>query len=145
VSTVSNPRDLVLAQLSELLWVERMLAFEAMPKMIAEVRNDELRASLEEHLEQTRYHAARVEQAMKDLGAEPLSARSAALAGLLEGHQSHDVKEPGLRDLHHAQGAIRVEHLELGLYESLGLLAENKKEEEEALSRLESLAGALAP
>jgi ferritin-like metal-binding protein YciE len=144
VSTISNPRDLELAQLSELLWVERMLAFEAMPKMIAQVRNEELRAALEEHLEQTRYHAARVEQAMRDMDAEPLSSRSAALASLLEGHEAHDVKEPGLRDLHHARGAIRVEHLELGLYESLGLLPENKKEEEEALHRLESLARALS-
>jgi ferritin-like metal-binding protein YciE len=116
-----------------------MLAFEAMPKMIDEVRNEELRAALEEHLEQTRYHAARVEQAIRDAGAEPLSARSAALAGLLEQHNAQQIPDPGLRDLHHVRGAIRVEHLELGLYDALGLLEQNRKEEENALERLVKL------
>ena len=117
-----------------------MLAFEAMPKMIEEVRDHELRAELEEHLEQTKYHAARVEQAIRDAGAEPISARSAALAGLLGQHNAQAIPDPGLRDLHHARGAIRVEHLELGLYESLDLLDRNKKEEEHALKRLRSVA-----
>jgi ferritin-like metal-binding protein YciE len=121
-----------------------MLAFEAMPKLLDEVRNEELRAALEEHLEQTRYHAARVEQAIRDAGAEPLSARSAALAGLLEQHNAQDVKDPGLRDLHHARGAMRVEHLELGLYDSLGLLDDNRKEEEEALRRLGDISNQLS-
>jgi ferritin-like metal-binding protein YciE len=120
-----------------------MLAFEAMPKMIDDVRNHELRAALEEHLEQTKFHAARVEQAIRDEGAEPLSARSGALAGLLAQHEEQRIPDPGLRDLHHARGAIRVEHLELGLYESLGLLDANRKEEEAALKRLRKIAGAL--
>ena len=108
--------------------------------MIDEVRDDELRTALEEHLEQTRYHAARVEQAIRDAGAEPLSARSAALAGLLAQHDAQDVRDPSLRDLHHARGAIRVEHLELGLYDALGLLPENRAEEEDALKKLRALA-----
>jgi|tagenome__1003787_1003787.scaffolds.fasta_scaffold20979420_3 ferritin-like metal-binding protein YciE len=116
-----------------------MLAFEAMPKMIDQVRNEGLRAALEEHLEQTKYHAARVEQAIRDAGAEPISARSAALDGLLEQHNAQEIPDPGLRDLHHVRGAIRVEHLELGLYEALGLLEQNRKEEEKALDRLGEL------
>jgi ferritin-like metal-binding protein YciE len=115
-----------------------------MPKLIDEVRNEELRVAFEEHLEQTRYHAARVEQAIRDAGAEPLSARSATLAGLLEQHGAQQVKDPGLRDLHHARGAIRVEHLELGLYDALGLLDDNRKEEEQALTRLAGIAKTLA-
>ena len=116
-----------------------MLAFEAMPKMIDQVRNEELRAALEEHLEQTKYHAARVEQTIRDAGAEPISARSSALAGLLDQHNAQELPDPGLRDLHHARGAIRVEHLELGLYDALGLLEENRREEEDALRRLGKL------
>jgi ferritin-like metal-binding protein YciE len=116
-----------------------MLVFEALPKMIDDVRNEDLRTALEEHLGQTRTHVARVEQAMRDAGAEPVSARSAALASLLEQHDSQDVREPGLRDLHHARGAIRVEHLELGLYDALELLADNKKDEERLLKRLQRI------
>jgi ferritin-like metal-binding protein YciE len=134
----------VLSQLAELLWVERMLAFEAMPKMIDDVRNETLRGVLEEHLEETRYHAARVEQAIRDAGAEPTSARSAALAGLLDQHDAQEIPDPGLRDLHHCRGAIRVEHLELGLYDAVALLDKNKKEEEKALERLRSLAEVLS-
>ena len=121
-----------------------MLAFEAMPRMIDEVRNGELRVALSEHLEQTRYHAARVEQAIRDAGAEPLSLRSGALAGLLDQHEAASVTEPGLRDLHHVCGAIRVEHLELGLYDALGLLDDNRKEEEAALQRLGGIRDRLA-
>jgi ferritin-like metal-binding protein YciE len=130
----------VVAQLSELLWVERMLEFEALPKLIGEVRNEELRAALEEHLEETRLHVQRVEEELRRRGVEPTSSRSASLAALLAEHEADSVKEPGLRDLHHACGAIRVEHLELGLYDSLGLLDENRRDEERALGRLRTLA-----
>jgi len=116
-----------------------MLAFEAMPKMIDQVRNEGLRAALEEHLEQTKSPAARAERAPRAAGAEPISARSAALDGLLEQHNAQEIPDPGLRDLHHVRGAIRVEHLELGLYEALGLLEQNRKEEEKALDRLGEL------
>jgi ferritin-like metal-binding protein YciE len=136
-------------QLGELLWVERMLAFEALPKLIEEVRDEELRGALHEHLDQTRYHAARVEEAFRVSGAEPASSRSAELAGALEQHGAQDVKEPTLRDYFHATGAARTEHLELGLYDALlplaagdakALLEQNRGDEEEALARLRKLA-----
>jgi ferritin-like metal-binding protein YciE len=135
--------------LGELLWVERTLAFEALPKLIEDVRDEELRGALAEHLEQTRYHAARVEQAFRAAGAEPLSARSAELAGALQQHDEQQVKEPTLRDLFHAFAAARAEHLELGLYDAVlqlasgdavQLLTENREDEEKALKRLTTLA-----
>ena len=135
--------------LSELLWVERTLASEALPKLIGEVRDSELRQALEEHLAQTREHVTRVEQAFRAAGAEPAAARSAALAAALEQHEAQDVKEPTLRDAFHAMGAARTEHLELGLYDAVLLLAEgeaasllkeNRKDEEDALKRVEQIA-----
>jgi ferritin-like metal-binding protein YciE len=108
------------------------------------VRDEELRTALSQHLEETRFHAARVEAAMRELGGEPAAARNAALAGLLEQHGAAQVTEPGLRDLFHACGAIATEHLELGLYEGLGDgapgLGENRKEEEKALERVSRIA-----
>jgi ferritin-like metal-binding protein YciE len=134
------------------LWVERMLAFEALPKLIEEIRDGDLKAALEEHLDQTRYHAARVEEAFRKAGAEPASARSAALAGALDQHDEQQVKEPTLRDYFHAVGAARTEHLELGLYDALlplagdeaeSLLEQNRKDEEAALGRLVKIAARL--
>jgi ferritin-like metal-binding protein YciE len=134
------------------LWVERTLAFEALPKLIEQVRDGELRAALEEHLEQTRYHAARVEQAFRAAGAEPAAARSAALAGALEQHNAQQVTEETLRDLFHAFGAARTEYLELGLYdgvlqladgEAAALLEQNRDDENTALKRIETIAARL--
>jgi len=140
-------------QLGELLWVERTLAFEALPKLIGEVRDAELRDALEEHLAQTKEHVVRVEEAFRAAGAEPTAARSAALAAALEQHESQDVKEPTLRDVFHASGAARTEHLELGLYDVVLLLAtgaaatlleQNRKDEETALKRVAKIAERLA-
>lgn len=140
-------------QLGELLWVERTLAFEALPKLIGEVRDSELRAALEDHLAQTKEHVSRVEEAFRAAGAEPTAARSAALASALEQHESQDVKEPTLGDVFHAAGAGRTEHLELGLYDAVLLLAsgdaeallkQNRKEEEDALKRVSKIAERLA-
>jgi ferritin-like metal-binding protein YciE len=132
-----------------LLWVERTLEFEALPKLIDEVRDGELRTALEEHLAQTKAHASRVEEVFRAAGAEPTAARSAALASALEQHDAQDAKEPTLRDVFHASGAARTEHLELGLYDALLLLAEgeaasllmeNRKDEEDALKRVGKIA-----
>jgi len=136
-------------QLGELLWVERTLEFDALPKLIGDVRDTELRAALEEHLAQTKEHVVRVEQAFRAAGAEPTAARSAPLAAALEQHDSQDVKEPTLGDVFHASGAARTEHLELGLYDAVLLLADgdaesllkqNRKDEEDALKRVAKIA-----
>jgi ferritin-like metal-binding protein YciE len=130
-----------------------MLAFEALPKLIGEVRDSELRSALEEHLAETKQHVTRVEEAFRAAGAEPTAARSAALAAALEQHESQDVKEPTLRDVFHASGAARTEHLELGLYDAVlvlasgdatALLEQNRKDEEAALKRVAKIAERLA-
>jgi ferritin-like metal-binding protein YciE len=117
------------------------------------VRDAELKEALEEHLAQTKEHVARVEEAFRAAAAEPTAARSAALAAALEQHDSQDVKEPTLRDVFHASGAARTEHLELGLYDAVLLLApggaaallqRNRKDEEAALKRVAKIAERLA-
>jgi ferritin-like metal-binding protein YciE len=113
------------------------------------VRDEELRGALADHLEQTRFHVARVQEAFHAAGGEPAAARSAALAGLLQQHDEQQVKEPGLRDLFHAWGAIRTEHLELAAYDTLlGLLPDdglraNRDEEADSLARVAGIADRL--
>jgi ferritin-like metal-binding protein YciE len=135
--------------------VERILEFQALPKLRDEAQDEALRQAFEQHLEETRNHVERVEQAMRNLRVEPASARNAALECMLQQHeeQAGNVKEPALRDLFHAGGAVRTEHLELALYSSLvglaqrlghddvaDLLEQNRKDEDQALQLLEALA-----
>jgi ferritin-like metal-binding protein YciE len=127
-----------------------------LPQTIAAVRDAELKDAFAAHLEETRLHVARVESAFRAAGAEPAAARSGGLAGLKAQHDAQEVKEPTLRDVLDAGAGIRVEHFELALYDSLGglaktlglaesagLLAENRKEEDKALDRLTGIAGRL--
>jgi ferritin-like metal-binding protein YciE len=138
VSALSNPRDLFLQQLAELLWVERTLEHEVLPTAIDEVADEDLKQALSDHLEETREHVRRVEHAFLAAGAEPAASRTEVLAP-----QGRDVKEPTLAALAHAGEAARIEHLEIALYDvviglapgkAAGLLEQNRKEEEQALA-----------
>jgi ferritin-like metal-binding protein YciE len=141
VSTLSNGRDLLLQQLAELLWIERTLEHEILPKAIDEVADEELKRALSDHLEETREHVRRVERSFLAAGAEPAAARTEVLAP-----RERDVREPTLAALGHAGEAARIEHLEIALYdaviglapaEAAELLGENRREEERALTAIE--------
>jgi ferritin-like metal-binding protein YciE len=125
VKKLSNDRDLLLAQLSELLWVERRLAFDVLKDVIDAVHDSELRGLFETHLEETREHVRRVEQSFRELGVEPSSALSPGFSGLIEQHDTVAKKtvEPGLADRWHAAAGIAAEHFELALYTGVEALA----------------------
>jgi ferritin-like metal-binding protein YciE len=156
---MSNPRDLLLHQLAQLLWVERTLVFEVLPKLRQQGKSESLAQAFAEHLEQTREHVERVEQAFRALDAEPSSGRNDALAALASYHDdvAGSVVEPRLADLFHAAAAIQTEHLELAGYETAialaramgageaaDLLERNRDDEEHALKVLRGHADRLA-
>jgi ferritin-like metal-binding protein YciE len=149
----------LLHELTQLLWVERTLAFEVLPTLQKEVKSQSLADAIAEHLEQTRRHVDRVEHAFRTVDAEPTSGRNEAMAALAGQHDetAGDVVEPDLKDLFHADAAIHTEHLELAGYEAaitlaraLGareaadLLEQNRSEEEQALKLLRGHAERLA-
>lgn len=146
---MSNPRDLFLQLLGEALWLERSLAFEVLPKLQVAAQSQALSALFAEHLEQTREHAARLEQVFPLVGAETSSARDPAAARLFEAHeqQAAQIVEGRLRDVFHAAGAAKTEHYELAVYDALvglarvlgvetELLERNRGEDAEALARV---------
>ena len=148
---LSSPRDLFLQLLAEMLWVERMLVFEVLPNLLKQVQSESLAAAVEEHLAQTHGHVARVEEAFRALGAEPVSARSAPAAALASEHEetAGKIAEPRLADLFHAGAAITTEHFEIASYDVLlelapeavrDSLAQNREEEAQTLERLRGLA-----
>jgi ferritin-like metal-binding protein YciE len=136
-----------------------MLVFEVLPKLQQQVKSQSLAEALAEHLEQTREHVGRVEQAFRTLEAEPSSSRNEAMAALASQHDdlAGSVVEPRLADLFHAAAAIQTEHLELASYETAialaramgageaaDLLEQNRRDEEHALKVLRGHADRLA-
>jgi ferritin-like metal-binding protein YciE len=153
-----NPRDLLLKQLSELLWIERKLFSDVIPSVHDASHDERLQQALTQHRSQTREHAVRVEEAMRSVGAEPAAARSAALEKLAEEHEENaqSITHAVLKDVFHCAGVARTEHFELasydaaiGLAKELGhgecanLLSRNRDEDERALEDAEKLAAKL--
>ena len=157
--TVSNPRDLLLVELADILFVERMLSFEVLPELLKQVSDPELTAAIADHLAQTKRHADNVERAFEAVGAEPSSNHSPPFVGLKDQHSeiAGSIKAPVLADLWHATAAIHTEQYEIAAYRQLRLiaqaignddldrlLAENLGDEEQALDRLEQATDAMS-
>jgi ferritin-like metal-binding protein YciE len=150
---LSNPRDLFLQLLAELLWIERSLSFEVLPKLQRAIQSEGLAAAVAEHLEQTKAHGPRLEDVFRAVGAEPSSNLSPAVEKLAQHHDelAGSFVDGRLADVFHAAAAVTTEHHELAAYDTLialgqavglpddakGLLAQNRAEEEDALHRLE--------
>ena len=146
-TTVSNPRDLILQLLGELLYVERRLADEVLRTLASAVRDDGLREALEEHLAETREHVERVETAFRRLSVAPTSNLSRPFESAVAQHEqlSSAIVEPRLADLFHAQAALHTEHWEMAAYEAVlpllddgvaELLRPSLREEEDAAKNL---------
>ena len=59
---ITTPRDLFLHELGDILYVEKKLTGEVLPKLIDEVQDPDFRKGLERHLDQTRGHVTNLEQ-----------------------------------------------------------------------------------
>jgi ferritin-like metal-binding protein YciE len=156
---VHQPRDLLLQQLADLLFVERRLVFDVLPGLLKHVQDEQLARGMDEHLEQTKTHVANVESVFRLFEAAPSSNLSAPLEGLASQYDEHvsEIDQPVLRDLFNAAAAAHTEHYEIASYrvlveladaleasEAVHLLEQNLKDEEEALAELEKLSKRLA-
>jgi ferritin-like metal-binding protein YciE len=155
---ITSPRDLFLHELGDILYVERALAEETLPKLIDEVSDEEFRSGLETHLEQTRRHVQNVEKVFQELG-EPAEAEECiGFEGLKREHDKMlEESSDGLVDLIDLGAAARSECYEIAAYESLrrmakamgeakavDLLDRNLKDEKETLREVEKIATRLS-
>ena len=155
---ITTPRALFLHELGDILYVERMLVDEALPKLIHEVRDDEFTTGLKKHLEETRQHVSNVEKVFDLLGEEPHEEKCVGFEGLKEEHDElAGQTAPALIDLVDAGAAARTENYEIAAYEGLRrmakglgeeqavtLLDENLKQEKDALREVEKVATRLS-
>jgi ferritin-like metal-binding protein YciE len=153
-----NPRDLLLQQLAELLWIERTLYFEILPAVHDASQAPELQQALTEHLGETHVHETRVADAIRAAGAEPAAARSATLDAMKKEYEEHaqQIMQATLKDVFNCAAASRTEHFELACYDAtialareLGLrdaarlLEQNRDEDHAALKKIEKVADGL--
>ena len=153
MSEITTPRELFLHELGDVLYVERKLVNEVLPKLIGEVQDSKFRTGLERHLEQTRGHITNVEQVFDELGEKPHEEECLGFEGLKK-EQAKMVGEASddLVDLVNTGAAARTEHYEIAAYSGLiemaralgeqnvvTLLDENLKEEKETLREVESV------
>ena len=158
MTEITSPKELFLHELGDILYVERKLADETLPKLIAEVTDEEFKSGLESHLEQTRKHVTNVEEVFGIFGEEPHAEPCIGFEGLKKEHDELIEKSSSsLVDHVDLGAAARTENYEIAAYEGLrrmakalgeddavGLLDENLTEEKEALREVEKIATRLS-
>jgi ferritin-like metal-binding protein YciE len=147
-------RDLYVDHIQDLYSSEAQI-LDALPKMIDKASHVRLRDAFQQHLEQTRQHAARLEQIARRLNEAPHGKTCRGMAGVLkEGEEV--IKEGGDQDVLDAAiiaAAQRVEHYEIAAYgcartfaqalnldEDAALLQQTLDEEGETNKKLTQLA-----
>jgi ferritin-like metal-binding protein YciE len=128
--------DLFLHDIKDLYNAEQQLV-KALPKMAKAASSEKLRQGFEEHLEQTRGHAERLETIFDQLGKTHRGAKCDAMKGLIEeGEKLIDQNAaPEVKDAGLIGAAQRVEHYEIAGYGTARTLARrlNRTEAEELL------------
>lgn len=149
-----NLNDLLVLKLQALYDVESEL-IKALPKMAKNATHPDLKEAFTMHLEETKNHKARLEDAFKALGVKAKKTTSAAIRGLIQdaGWIFEQTISREAKDALMIAAAQYVEHYEMAGYgsaaawaeeldagEVAGLLKDTLKEEEAADEKLGSLA-----
>jgi ferritin-like metal-binding protein YciE len=153
----SELKELYVDELKDIYSAETQLV-KALPKMAKAARLVGLRSGLEEHLDQTKGHVARLEQIFKALGEKPTGKKCKGMEGLIEegSEAAGEDYEDDVKDAALIGAAQRVEHYEIAAYgtvramaERLGednaveLLGETLEEEKETDEKLTELADSI--
>ena len=120
-------QDLLIDQMKDLYDAEKQLV-KALPKMAKAASNPSLKEAFENHLEETRGHVERLEEAFELLGEKAKSKPCEAMKGLIaEGQQTtqEDFSEP-LLDSAIICAAQKVEHYEIAGYGTLSAWARSQ-------------------
>lgn len=115
---IASFNELLVSQMRDLYDAEKRLT-KAIPKLGKAAANDELRAALEHHLEETEGHVSRLEQAFQRLGETAKARPCAGMRGIIEEgdeHAKEDYDDDALRDAAIIGSAQRVEHYEIAAY-----------------------------
>jgi ferritin-like metal-binding protein YciE len=117
MSTITTLEELFVEQLQDLHSAESQL-IKALPAMAKAAHAPALKAGFEQHLEQTKEHAARLELILEELGEEAAGKKCLAMEGLIkEGKEMISERaSPEVKDIGLIAAAQRVEHYEIAGY-----------------------------
>jgi ferritin-like metal-binding protein YciE len=118
--------DVLQEQLEDLHSAETQL-IQALPKMAQAAHHDELREAFQNHLEETRGHLTRVEEALGELGVSHPTELCKGMQGLIaEGEEMIEMAgDPVAKDAGLIAAAQRVEHYEIAGYGTARQLADD--------------------
>jgi ferritin-like metal-binding protein YciE len=151
---LNSLQDLYVHELKDLYSAEKQIV-KALPKLVKAASHEQLSAGFQEHLEQTKEHAARLEKILASHDQTTRGPKCKGMEGLLaEGAEMIDEEaDAEVRDAGLISTAQRVEHYEMAGYgcartyaELLGdkegarMLQLTLREEEETDSKLTKLA-----
>lgn len=115
----SNLHEVLIDMLKDTYNAEKQLV-AALPKMAKAANSEELRGAFESHLEETREHVARLEQAFSLLELKPTGKTCHAMKGLVEEGkeviEEADDESPCTSDAALIAAAQKVEHYEIAAY-----------------------------
>ncbi|HUZ15563.1 MAG TPA: DUF892 family protein [Gaiellaceae bacterium] len=117
-------KDVLTEQLEDLHSAETQLV-TALPKMEKAVTHDELKTAFREHLEETRGHVKRVEEALGELGVTKPTEECKGMKGLIaEGEEIlQTTGDPTAKDAAIIAAAQRIEHYEIAAWGTVRQLA----------------------
>jgi ferritin-like metal-binding protein YciE len=156
---MTDPRDLFLHELGDVLYVERTLV-KTLPKLQKEASDQELARGFRDHLAETKLHVANVENAFRALGEKPKTEKCPGIEGIKREHDDFVEEESPsaeVLDSFLTSAGARTEHYEIAAYEGLiatarvmgerevaSLLSENLAQEKEALKLMKAVGKRLA-
>jgi len=121
---LNNLQDVLMEQLADLYSAETQLV-AALPQLAGAAHSTELREAFTHHLEQTRNHVQRLDEAFNELSAPRSSEMCQAMRGLIQEGDDvvHATGDPNAIDAALIAAAQRVEHYEISAYGTARALA----------------------
>lgn len=118
---IESLRDLFEIELRYAYDCEQKLVKKGLPGMIKASSSLQLRAALEQHLQETKAQVARLERVFSSIGAEADAEDNDVVDELIGGAEDMigDIEASPLRDAALVVGGNNVEHFEMALYGSL--------------------------
>ncbi|MBS1664584.1 MAG: ferritin-like domain-containing protein [Bacteroidetes bacterium] len=117
----SKLREFFLDELKDIYWAEQKLV-KTLPKLQKAASSEELKTAFESHLEETKTHVQRLEQAFKILGEKAVAKKCDAMQGITEEGSSviEDTDEgTATRDVALVMAGQKAEHYEIATYGGL--------------------------
>ncbi|MEP6466509.1 MAG: ferritin-like domain-containing protein [Parafilimonas sp.] len=112
-------------ELKDIYWAEKHIV-TTLPKMKKAATSEKLQQAFEDHLQQSKNHVQRLEEAFEKLGKKAQAKKCDAMAGIIEegkGIIEETEKGTATRDVGLILAAQKVEHYEISTYGGLAQLA----------------------